>query len=79
VRWLVVSLALSVVLTVILNVGLRAFPDVGRHIARRLAQLTSPSSSDDADGRDRRVQVYVPWRGMILASLILTLLVNLLL
>jgi Protein of unknown function (DUF2905) len=79
VRWLLVSVALSVVLTVILNVGLRAFPEVGRRIAHRLSQLGSPSSDGDADARDRRVQVYVPWRGMIIASLILTLLVNLLL
>ena len=75
VDWLVVSLVLSVVLTVLLNVGLRAFPGVRDRVARSLAELTTPSI-DDAHSRDRRVRVYVPWKAMILVSVVLTLLVN---
>ena len=75
-RWLAVSLALSVVLTVLLNVGLRVFPDAGHRVARNVAELTSPTI-DDAGRRTRRVRVFVPWKAMILASLILTIVVNL--
>jgi hypothetical protein len=77
-RWLVVSVVLSVVLTVLLNVGLRAFPNAGDRVARGLAELTSPNA-DDARGQDRRVRVFVPWRAMIIGSVILTIVVNLVL
>jgi hypothetical protein len=78
VHWLVVSLILSVVLTVVLNVGLRAFPDAGHRVARGLARLASPDV-DDARGQGRRVRLFVPWKAMILASVVLTILVNLVL
>jgi hypothetical protein len=72
------SLALSVVLTVLLNVVLRAVPGAGRRLAQRLSELTAPGTDDDR-ARDRRVHVIVPWRGMLVASLVLTLLLNVLL
>ena len=75
-RWLIASVALSVVLTALLNVGLRAFPGTGRRIARSLARLTPPSI-DDAPARGGRVRVFVPWRAIIVGSIILTLAVNL--
>lgn len=77
-RWLVVSLTLSVVLTVLLNVGLRAFPDAGRRAARVLDELTSPRGDGEPD-HGRRVRVFVPWKAMIVASVVLTILVNLVL
>jgi hypothetical protein len=75
VRWLVISVGLSVILTVLLNVGLRAFPDAGHRVARSLTTFTSPSA-DDARTNDRRVRVFIPWKAMILGSLILTIVVN---
>jgi hypothetical protein len=75
VRWLVISVALSAVLTVLLNVGLRALPDAGHRLARGLAELTS-SNTDDARGNDRRVRVLVPWKAMISGSVVLTIVVN---
>ena len=79
-RWIVVSLVLSVVLTVVLNVGLRAFPNAGRRAARRLDDLASPSPSvDDARRSERRVRVYVPWKAMIVGSIVLTVVLNLVL
>lgn len=76
-RWIVVSVAMSVVLTALLNIGVRAFPDVGRRVARGLADHTSP----DYDGahEDRRLRVFVPWKTMIVGSVILTIVVNLVL
>lgn len=77
-RWLLVSIGLSVALTVLLNVGLRAFPGAGHRVARQLGKLTSPNV-DDSRGSDRRLRVFVPWKAMILGSLILTIVVNLML
>lgn len=77
-RWLVVSVALSVVLTALLNIGLRAFPDTRRRAARGLAELTSPAL-DDAHEHDRRLRVIVPWKAMIVGSVTLTIVVNLVL
>ena len=76
VRWLVVSVAMSVVLTALLNIGLRAFPDAGRRVARGLAELTSPNNAGGHD-RDHRLRVVVPWKAMIVGSVILTIVVNL--
>ena len=75
VRWLVISVGLSVILTVLLNVGLRAFPDAGHRVARSLTTFTTPSA-DDARTNDPRVRVFIPWRAILLGSLILTIVVN---
>ena len=69
---------MSVVLTALLNIGLRAFPAAGRCVARGLAELTSPDH-DGAHERDRRLRVFAPWKAMIVGSAILTIVVNLVL
>lgn len=76
--WLFISIALSVVLTVFVNVALRAFPDAGRRLARRVTKLTGPTA-DETLTSDRRVRVWMPWKAMILGSVILTIVVNLVL
>lgn len=68
--WLVTSIVLSVVLTVVLNVGLRMFPRAGDRAARRLDEAVAPGD----DGR--RVRVWFPWKGMLIASVVLTVLLN---
>jgi len=78
VRWLLISIGLSVAFTVLLNVGLRAFPDAGDRLARNLAKLTS-ANIDDARRNHRRIRVFMPWKAMILGSLILTIVINLML
>jgi hypothetical protein len=80
VEWLAVSLVLSVVLTVLLNVGLRLFPGLGRRFAEWMAALVRPDVDDAEDGHDdRRVRVVVPWKAMIVASVVLTLVLNIVL
>lgn len=74
-RWILVSVGLSVVLTVLLNVALRTFPNANRRLARRLDDLASPTV-DDGHRQQRRVRVYVPWKAMIIASVVLTVVVN---
>jgi hypothetical protein len=75
VRWLVISIALSVILTVLLNVGLRAFPGAGDRVARSFSTFTS-RNADEARTNNRSVRVFVPWKAVILGSLILTVVVN---
>jgi hypothetical protein len=51
-------------------------PDAGRRGG--LAELTSPDY-DGGHERDRRLRVFVPWKAMIVGSVILTIVVNLVL
>ena len=76
-HWLVISVGLSVILTVLLNVGLRAFPEAAHRLARSFTTFTSPNA--DARTNDRRVRLFTPWKAMVLGSLILTLVVNIVL
>jgi len=78
VDWLVVSLVLSVVLTVVVNIVLWLFPGLGDRIARSFERLAARAPGE-ARKDDRRVRVFVPWKAMIVASLVLTIVVNLVL
>ena len=73
--WLVLSIGLSLVLTVLLNVAVRVFPRARHRAARKVTNLAWPTA-DDARMRDRRVRVWVPWRAMILGSVMLTIVLN---
>ena len=67
-QWLVVSIVLSLVLTVVLNVALRAFPRAGQQVGRKLDELVDARPEGG---------VYVPWKAMIVASIVLTIGLNL--
>ena len=75
VPWLVISLVLSVVLTVLLNVVLRVFPDASRRIARDATKLLSPTAEETRTS-NRSDRVWMPWKAMIVGSVILTIVVN---
>ena len=76
--WLVTSIVLSVVLTVVLNLGLRMFRGAG---PRNTSPVSEPQwfEADETRTSERRVRVWMPWKGMLLGSLILTIVVNLVL
>ena len=76
-NWLVVSIVLSVVLTVVLNLVVRLFPDASERAARRLDDLAAPDVDSGAGFRSR-TRVYVPWKAMIVISLLATVVLNLL-
>jgi hypothetical protein len=78
-QWLVVSIVLSVVLTVVVNLVLWLFPGGGRRRADGLGHL-----AEDADRRSREhggsdVRVIVPWKAMLIGSIVLTVALNLVL
>jgi hypothetical protein len=75
--WLGVSLLLSVVLTIVLNVAVRAFPGAGERLARRMSELAEPRPGTTRDSS--RVKVFVPWKAMLIGSVLLTVLLNLVL
>ena len=72
--WLAISIVLSVVLTVALNVAVRVFPDASRRIARGMTRPPRPTPEGTRTS-DRRV--WVPWKAMIVGSVMLTIIVNL--
>jgi len=84
-RWLVQSLLLSVALTVGLNLALRLWPG-GRRQRRRTARPTGPTparpapprSAPPPDGGRPTVRVIVPWKAMLVASLVGTVVLNVL-
>ena len=78
-QWLVVSIVLSVVLTVAVNVVLWLFPGAGRRAADGIGRLTESADRRAPEGGGPHVRVIVPWKAMLIASIVLTLALNLLL
>jgi hypothetical protein len=82
-EWLLFSLVASVVLTVVLNVALRMFPGAGRALGNLFDRITervdTPSDEAGEAPDEPRVRVIVPWKLMLVASVILTVVINLLL
>jgi len=74
--WLGVSIVLSVLLTIILNAGLRIFPGAGRRVAQR---MTQPPLAGAGENRPSNHRLWTPWKAMITVSLILTIVLNLVL
>jgi len=72
-QWLVASLVLSVLLTVLVNLALWLFPGWRERTARAVESFTNSTSGD------RRTRVIVPWKAMLVTSLVLTLVINLVL
>ena len=75
------------VLTMILNVGLRVIPGASERLTRWVQSMTDRANSDqggpggadetqDGEGQSR-VQVVVPWKAMLIVSIGLTVVLNL--
>ena len=78
-NWLVASLVVSVVLTIVLNVAIRAWPGAAERTTRQLHDRAQRQQPDGFGRGQGRVRVIVPWRSMLLASIGLTIVVNILL
>lgn len=74
-RWLLSSLILSVILTVVVNLAIRAWPRPVERGAQRIDRWATESQRPT--GRDDgRVRVIVPWKAMLVGSLVLTFILN---
>jgi len=71
VKWLLVS----IVLTVLLNVAIRLWPGAAQRGTERLTDWAAQGSSEA--GRDPgRTRVFFPWKAMLIASVVLTVVLN---
>jgi hypothetical protein len=72
------SIVASIVLTVVLNLVLWMFPGAGRRLGEAVTRLVE--RSDKQAGADPgRVRVFFPWKAMLIASILLTIVINVLL
>ena len=78
-QWLVVSIVLSIVLTVVVNLVLWLFPGAGRRMADGFGRLAENADRRAAEGGGSQVRVIVPWKAMLIGSIVLTVAINLLL
>jgi hypothetical protein len=76
--WIVVSIVLSIVLTVVVNLVLWLFPGAGRRMSDGFERLAQDADRASAGGSSR-VRVIVPWKAMLIVSIVLTIALNLLL
>jgi hypothetical protein len=76
--FLMASLVGSVILTVVLNMVPRMFPGASRKAEQRLHDyLVDAEDARSPHTPQRRVQVHFPWKAMVIASVVLTIGVNL--
>lgn len=86
-RFLVTSLVLSLLLTIVVNAVPRLFPRATQSLGRRLGdeldqrstasdRLPVPGGAGEPEERGG-VRVWVPWRTMLIASVALTVALNL--
>ena len=76
-NFLLISIVGSLVLTIILNLLPLLFPDATAKIRRKI-QESAKRAVDQRQHEDQpSVQVFFPWKLMILVSVVLTVLINL--
>ena len=84
--FLVASIVLSVLLTIVVNVALWLFPGGGRRLGDSVQRLAERQSAAwDRQPHDTqldrpshsRVRVYFPWKAMLIGSIVLTVVLNL--
>ena len=79
-QWLVVSIVLSIVLTVVVNAFLWLFPGASRGLSDAVGRLVDNADRRATErGDDSRVRVIVPWKAMLVGSIVLTIALNVLL
>jgi hypothetical protein len=78
-QWLVVSIVLSIVLTVVVNLVLWLFPGATRRAAEGFGRMAENADRRPSARGGSRVRVIVPWKAMLIASIALTVAINLLL
>jgi len=68
-NFLVLSLVASIILTILINVLPMLFPKSSERVERKV--------HEKMEGNQPRVRVFFPWKAMLIASLVLTVVVNL--
>ncbi len=76
-EFILYSIIASVVLTLALNFIPRLFPNASRRMMDRFQERIDNQTRQVEDGNKPKVQFFFPWKFMILASIILTIFLNL--
>jgi hypothetical protein len=71
------SIIASIVLTVLLNVLPLIFPNAATKLQRKIEENARQAIEQHEDDNQPRVKVFFPWKGMLIGSIVLTVLVNL--
>lgn len=71
------SILASVVLTLALNLIPRLFPGASQRTIERVQEKLEEQHKRAESGERPRVQVFFPWKTMLVASIILTVFLNL--
>jgi len=71
------SIIASVVLTLALNLLPRLFPNASQRTIERIHEKIDEQARDVQAGNRPRVKVFFPWKAMLLASIVLTVFLNL--
>ncbi|MEE9319568.1 MAG: hypothetical protein V3U76_03900 [Granulosicoccus sp.] len=66
----------SVVLTILINVLPLLIPKSAQKVEHKLQEKISKTLTDDEQGPRQRFRVFFPWKAMLIASLVMTVLVN---
>ncbi len=74
--FLIYSIIASVLLTALINILPLFFPKATQKAERRMHEMISESIERDEQGQRPRVKVFFSWKMMLLASIVLTVLVN---
>jgi len=71
------SVIASIVLTVLLNVALHLFPGSARRLQDRVVRMAERLPDDSrAEASRSNVRVVVPWKAMLIVSVVLTVAIN---
>lgn len=77
-NWLLISIVGSIALTLVLNLLPVLFPRATRRAQERIVRdIRRHEERMDTPEPGPRIRVFFPWRFMLIASIILTLLINL--
>ena len=75
--FLLISLIGSIVLTLALNFLPALFPNAAAKAERKIVEKMQETHADRVDPNTPKLRVFFPWKAMLVASLFLTVLVNL--
>jgi len=75
-NFILTSIIGSVILTVLLNVLPLIFPKSSAKMQKKIEENARRAIEQHEDNNQPRVKVFFPWKAMLLASLVLTVLVN---
>ena len=76
-NFILTSIVASVILTLALNLLPMLFPNAAGKAERKMVEKMQEMHTDRIDPSTPKVKVFFPWKTMLLASVVLTVAVNL--